>query len=103
MEAPQIGISPIDVAALGRGGDKQGLKAHVWPRELHEFVGSEVVQVAYEALVLGDHPQQIGMCDRSPDLEWATGTTIELPKFRVCVSKDIDGRPPIDVPALQRK
>lgn len=102
-QASEVGIAPIDVSALGGGGNQEGSEAHVWLRKLHELVGAKVMEVSNEALKLRHHAEQIGVCDRTPELELTSGSTIELPELGMRLSEDVDGGASFSAPSLQRK
>jgi len=102
-QAPEVSVSPIDVAALGRCSDQERLEAHIRLSELHEFVGTQIVQVSHETLELSHHSEQIGMRDRATDLQRASRSAVELAEFGMRQGEHVDGSPTLVVPALQRQ
>lgn len=101
-EASQISVSAIDVPPFGRGRGQQGPVLRHSAREFNRLLCGQVVKVSAECLELGHDPEDVGMGDRTANLE-RTSRAFDLPHRDMRGRKRVDGLPSRSMPPLERK
>ena len=89
LQAAQVRVPPVDHPSACRRGDQHGLRTRIRPRQADHRLSREVMKVARKRLELRDNSKDIGVRDRSADLQ-RPPRTIDFAELRVCLGQGID-------------
>lgn len=89
LQATQVRVPSVDHPSAGRCGDQHGLRTRISPRQADKRLSREVMKVAGKRLELRNDSKDIGVRDRSADLQ-RPARTIDLAELRVRLGQRLD-------------